>query len=417
MSDKLTSSDSFVYFFSSLQSFYTSRERQAAEAAEARAFEAAEAIAALEDTDDVLLASLPEEPHMSGEKNTAPFIPTADLLHLEQCDIENSTQKLATQTEGRTAELHTNNTTGHIAKHHDWSQWEQCDNEHSTKKLVAQIEGSVAELSSKDSAWHGAEHYETSGKSQVTPVPNTQDSLFLALLPLHQSKWAKPFTSVPAPNLINMNSSHSNRQGRSQPTGLEPKMVGHAGVTTVSLEASKRTISQSSKQGGAVKPTDQGHTISSSSRDRASSGLDLSRKGSEGRIQEKPRQRYSPEFLLRFSKHRKPPPNIYRIVSTICYNTTKPKGNVAAQISAPNATIRNESRNTSDGVPTAGTLTAKNESTHPATYPIAVRPPASPTKPSPNVQQSRASGSGGLGGKVFSLSKSRDPKVLRAPPR
>ncbi|KAG0036387.1 hypothetical protein BGZ82_004293 [Podila clonocystis] len=380
MSNKLISSDSFVYFFSSLQSFYTSRERQAAEA-----------IAALEDPDDVLLVPLPEEPHLSGEKNTTPFIPTADLLHLEQCDIEYSTQKLATQTEGRTAEQHTKNTTGHIAEHHDQLQWEQCDNEHSTKKLVAQIEGSVAELSSKDIAWYGAEHYETRGKSQDRPVPSTQDSLFLALTPLHQSKWAKSSTPGPAPKLINMNSSQSNRQERSQSSGLEPKTASYASVTTVSLEASKRIISQSSGQGGAVKPTDQGHTISSSSSGGASSGLYLSRKESEGRIQERSRQRYSPEFLLRFSKHRKPPPNIYWIVSTICYNSTKSKDNVAAQISATNSTIRDGSRNRSDGVSTAGTLPAKNESAHPAAYPIAVRPP-----PSPNVQQSRASISGGL---------------------
>ncbi|KAF9303068.1 hypothetical protein BGZ74_004422 [Mortierella antarctica] len=415
MSDKLTSSDSFAHFFTSLQSFYTSRERRATEAAGTRVSVAAEAIAALEDPDDVLLDSHVEEEHTSEEKNSAPFILTADLLQLEQCDIEHSTQKSVTQIEGSTAELSTKNATRHIAEHDDQSQREQCDIEHSTWKLVAQIECSEAELSPKNTAWHGAEHYESGGRFQDRPVSTTQDSLFLKLPPLHQSKWAKPSTPRLAPKLVNMNSNPSNRQGRLQPTGLEPKTASYASVTTASLEASKWATRKIAGQGGAVKPTDQGHTISTPLGGRANSGLDLFGKDSGGRIQENPRRCYTLEFLLRFSKYRRPPPNICWIVRTIRDDTTNPKDKGVAQVSAPNATFRDRNRNRSDSVPTAGILPAKTESL-PVAHPIAVGPPPFPTKSSPNVQQSIASSSGGLGqvtntvGKVFNLPKSRDPK-------
>ncbi|KAF9317105.1 hypothetical protein BG003_001151 [Podila horticola] len=409
MSDKLTSSDSFADFFVSLHSFYTSRERLAAEAAGTRASETAEAIVTREDSDDVLLDP-PPEAHTLEEKHTAPFIRTADLLQLEQRDIEYLTQKPVAQIEGCAAELLTKDTTRYSAEHDDQSQRVQCDFEHSTEKLFTQFEGNMAELSTtKGTAWYTAEHYETGGKFEDGPVSITQQSSLLALPPLLQSKWANPSTPETASRLINMNSSQNNRQGRSQPTGLESRAAIYARVTTTSLKASMWAISKSAEQGGAVKPTDQGNTMSSSSKGTASSGLNLSGKDSGKCILEKPRQRYSREFLLTFSKYRKSPPNIYWIVSTIRDNITKPKV-IVAKFPAPNATVKDGNRNKNDSVPTAGTPSAKTESAHPVAHPVAVRPSPSSTKSSPNVQQSRASGSGGLSGKVFSLPKARDPK-------
>ncbi|KAG0084781.1 hypothetical protein BGZ92_009563, partial [Podila epicladia] len=379
MSDNLTSSDSFAHFFASLQSFYNSNECRATQATGTRVYGAAEAIAALEDPEDVLLDSPPEKAHALEEKNTAPFIPTADLLQLEQCDIEYSTQELATQIEGSTAELSTENTIRHAADHDDRRKREQSDIELSTQKLVEQIEGSVAERLPKDITWHGAEHYENGGKFQDRPVSTTQDSLFLILPPLNQSKWAKPSTLQLAPKLVDVKLSQSYRQGRLQPKGLVSKTTSYASMTSVSLETSKWAIRKSAGQGGAVKPTDQGRTMPTSS-------MHLSGKDSGRHIQEKPRQCYSPEFLLRFSKYRHPPPNIYWIVRTIRDDTTKPKDKVAAQVSAPNATFRdgNGNRNRSDSAPTAVTLLAKAESAHRVVHPIAARPPPFPTKSSPN---------------------------------
>ncbi|KAF9386873.1 hypothetical protein CPB97_003238 [Podila verticillata] len=367
MSDKLTRSGSFDTFFSSLQFFYTTRERLTVETAEAHASEAAEVIAALEDPGDVLLDRPPDEASKSERENTAHFSPATT------------------------------------------PPWVQCDIEHST-----------AELSTgKDFTGRSRENFETGAKEEDDLFSITQQSPVLTSL-LLQSKWAKqPSTSGP-PKLVNMSSGPSSRQGWSSLPDV-PRTVSYASVSSVSLplEESKWAINKVAGQRGAVKPSDQGHAMSSPSRVRASSGLGFAGKDSGGHIQEK-RQRYSRDDLMVFSKYRNPPPNIFWIVTTICgvHTTTRSDGNTAAQVSASKATNyhgasatnqRDSNRNRSHSAPNSG-RPFKTESA-----PLnAVQPPPSPPKPSPNVQESIASGSGGLGGKVFSLPKSRDPK---GPPR
>jgi len=362
MSDKLTSSGSFDTFFASLQSFYTTRERLAAEATEARSSEAAVVIAALEDPNDVLLDFPPEEAFNSEEENIAHLSPAT--------------------TPSR----------------------EKCDMEYSTQKLVAQIEYSTAELStSKDTIRSSREHLETGAKDEDNLVSITQQSPVLTS-PFLQFKWAKqPFTSGP-PNLVNMSSSQSSRQGRPSPSD-EPRTASYASVTSVSLplEESKWAINKLAGRRGAVKTTNEGRAISSSSKGKASSGLSFTGTDSGGHIQEKRRHRYSREDLMAFSKYRNPPPNIFRIVTTICgvHTTTKPDDNAAAQVSASKATNyrgasatsqRDSNRNRCLSAPNDG-RSFKTESAST----VAVRPLPSPPKPSPNVQESRTSDSGGLG--------------------
>ncbi|KAF9380548.1 hypothetical protein CPC16_010280 [Podila verticillata] len=369
MSDKLARSGSFDTFFASLQFFYTTKERLAHEIVEDHASEAVEATAALEEPGDVLLDRPPDEASKFEGANTAHFSPATT------------------------------------------PPWGQCDTEHST-----------AELSTgKDITGRSREHFETGAKDEDNLVSVTQQSPVLTS-PLRQSKWVQqPSTSGP-PKLVNMSPSPSSRQGCSSPPD-EPRTSSCASVTTASLplEESKWAINKLAGQRGAVKPSDQGHLISSPSRVRASSGLGFAGKDSGGHIQDKRRQRYSRDDLMVYSKYRKPPPNIFWIVTTICgaHTTARSDGNAAAQVLASKATNyhstsvinqRDSNRNRShsalnDGKPFKTESTPLNP----------VRLSTSPPKPSPNVQESIPSGSGGLGGKVFSLPKSRDPKGPPSP--
>lgn len=178
---------------------------------------------------------------------------------------------------------------------------EQCDMEHSTQKLVAQIEYSAAELStSKDIIGSSREHLETGVKDEDNLVSITQQSPVLTS-PFLQFKWAKqPFTSGP-PKLVNMSSSQSSRQGRPSPSD-EPRTASYASVTSVSLslEESKWAINKLAGQRGAVKPTNQGRAISSSSKGKASSGLSFAGEDSGGHIQEKRRHATATRTSWRF---------------------------------------------------------------------------------------------------------------------